>query len=234
MIENADRYLDAFVDAGATWISLHVEALPHLQRAVAHLKSRGREGGRGPEPRRRRWRSLEEILPELDYVLVMSVNPGFGGQRFIPASLDKIRRLRAQIRRRGLPTRIEVDGGVDAGQRTRRSWPGGRRDPGGRQRRVRPGRSRGGGAPAARGRAVERRSPSTLRVRYAETDQMGVAWHGAVLRLVRGRAAPTCCATAAAPTASWRARACACPSSRPAPATSARRSTTTCSRSARA
>jgi ribulose-phosphate 3-epimerase len=58
--------------------------------------------------------SLEEILPELDYVLVMSVNPGFGGQRFIPSSLDKVRRLRAQLQDRGLATAIEVDGGVDA------------------------------------------------------------------------------------------------------------------------
>ena len=114
MIENADRYLDAFVDAGASWISLHVEALPHLQRSVEHLRSRGVKAGAALNPSTP-LASIEEILPELDYVLVMSVNPGFGGQRFIRSSLDKIRRLRAQIAARGLATRIEVDGGVDQG-----------------------------------------------------------------------------------------------------------------------
>jgi ribulose-phosphate 3-epimerase len=113
MIENADRYLDAFVDAGADWVSVHVEALPHLQRAVAHLKARGRKAGVALNPATP-LSSLEEILPELDYVLVMSVNPGFGGQAFLPASLDKIRRLAAQLRSRGLAAGIEVDGGVDA------------------------------------------------------------------------------------------------------------------------
>jgi ribulose-phosphate 3-epimerase len=114
MIENAERYLDAFADAGASWISLHVEALPHLQRAVAHLKSRGVNAGVALNPATPLW-SLEEILPELDHVLVMSVNPGFGGQTFLAGSLDKIGRLHADIRRRGLATRIEVDGGIDEG-----------------------------------------------------------------------------------------------------------------------
>lgn len=113
MIENAERYLDAFVDAGASWVSLHVEALPHLQRAVAHLKSRGVQAGVALNPSTPLG-SLEEVLPELDYVLVMSVNPGFSGQSFLPGSLDKVKRLRAEIARRGLPTRIEVDGGIDA------------------------------------------------------------------------------------------------------------------------
>jgi ribulose-phosphate 3-epimerase len=112
MIENADRYLDAFVDAGATWISLHAEALPHLQRSVAHLKGRGVQAGVAINPATP-LSALEEILPDLDYVLVMSVNPGFGGQKFLPGSLDKVRRLRAQIADRGLSVRIEVDGGVD-------------------------------------------------------------------------------------------------------------------------
>jgi ribulose-phosphate 3-epimerase len=112
MIENAERYLDAFVDAGASWISLHVEALPHLQRAVALLKSRGVQAGVALNPSTPLG-ALEEILPELDYVLVMSVNPGFSGQHFLPASLDKVRRLRAEIERRGLAVRIEVDGGID-------------------------------------------------------------------------------------------------------------------------
>ena len=112
MIENADRYLDAFVDAGASWISLHAEALPHLQRAVAHLKGRGVQAGVAINPATPIG-MLEDILPDLDYVLVMSVNPGFGGQKFLPGSLEKVRRLRAQIVDRGLRARIEVDGGVD-------------------------------------------------------------------------------------------------------------------------
>jgi ribulose-phosphate 3-epimerase len=111
MIAEADRYLDAFVDAGAAWISVHVEALPHLQRAVAHLRSRGVEPGVAINPSTP-LSALDEILPELHHVLVMSVNPGFGGQVFLPASLDKIRRLRGAIDARGLAVRIEVDGGV--------------------------------------------------------------------------------------------------------------------------
>jgi len=113
MIENADRYVDAFVDAGASWISLHVEALPHLERMVSRLRERGVRPGVALNPATPLG-SLEEILPELGYVLVMSVNPGFSGQRFIPSSLGKIRRLRAQLQARGLTTTIEVDGGVDA------------------------------------------------------------------------------------------------------------------------
>ena len=114
MIVNADRYVDAFADAGADWVSLHVEALPHLQRTVAHLHQRGLKAGAALNPSTPLV-SLEEILPELDYVLVMSVNPGFGGQAFLPASLDKVRRLRETIRGRAAPAQIEVDGGVDAG-----------------------------------------------------------------------------------------------------------------------
>jgi ribulose-phosphate 3-epimerase len=114
MIENADRYLDAFVDAGASWLSLHVEALPHLQRSVAHLKERGIRAGVALNPATPLG-ALDEILPELDFVLVMSVNPGFGGQSFLPASLEKVRRLARQIRERRLSAMIEVDGGVDAG-----------------------------------------------------------------------------------------------------------------------
>jgi ribulose-phosphate 3-epimerase len=114
MIEDADRYVDAFVDAGASWISLHVEALPHLERTVAHLRDRGLKAGVALNPATP-LASLEEILPELDYVLVMSVNPGFGGQKFLPGSLDKVRRLRETLRRRSLPAQIEVDGGVDEG-----------------------------------------------------------------------------------------------------------------------
>ncbi|MFI5184299.1 MAG: ribulose-phosphate 3-epimerase [Vicinamibacteria bacterium] len=113
MIENADRYVDAFADAGANWISVHVEAMPHLQRTVSHLRSRGVRAGVVLNPSTPLG-TLEEILPEVDYVLVMSVNPGFGGQRFLPGSFDKIRRLAARIGERRLSTQIEVDGGVDA------------------------------------------------------------------------------------------------------------------------
>ena len=112
MIENADRYVDAFADAGANWISLHVEAMPHLQRTVAHLRSRGLRPGVVLNPATP-LHTLDEILPEVDYVLVMSVNPGFGGQAFLPATFDKIRRLKRLIDERGLATDIEVDGGVD-------------------------------------------------------------------------------------------------------------------------
>jgi len=112
MIENADRYLDAFIDAGASWVTLHAEALPHLQRSVAHLRARGVQAGVAINPATP-LSALEEILSDLDYVLVMSVNPGFGGQKFLPGSLDKVRRLRVQIVDRGLRVRIEVDGGVD-------------------------------------------------------------------------------------------------------------------------
>lgn len=112
MIEHADLYVDAFADAGANWVSLHVEAVTHLERTVAHLRDRGLKAGAALNPATPLV-SVEEIAPELDYVVVMSVNPGFGGQKFLPGSLDKVRRLRDLLRRRGLATSIEVDGGVD-------------------------------------------------------------------------------------------------------------------------
>jgi ribulose-phosphate 3-epimerase len=112
MIENADRYVDAFLEAGANWISVHVEAMPHLQRTIAHLRSRGARPGVVLNPATPLG-SLDEILAEVDYVLIMSVNPGFGGQTFLPGSLDKIRRLRRILDERGLKVQIEVDGGVD-------------------------------------------------------------------------------------------------------------------------
>jgi ribulose-phosphate 3-epimerase len=114
MVESAERYLDAFADAGATSISVHVEALAHLQRAVDHLRKRGVRPGVALNPSTPVG-ALEEILPEIDFVLIMSVNPGFAGQSFLPASLGKIRRLRDAIRSRGLTARIQVDGGVHAG-----------------------------------------------------------------------------------------------------------------------
>ncbi len=112
MIEDAERYLDAFVDAGATSISVHVEALTHLQRAVAHLRGRGIAPGVALNPATP-IATLQEILPELDYVLVMSVNPGFAGQKLLPPALDKLRRLREEARARGLKLRLQLDGGVN-------------------------------------------------------------------------------------------------------------------------
>jgi ribulose-phosphate 3-epimerase len=114
MIEEADRQLDAFVDAGASWISLHVEAVRHLQRAVAHLRDRGVRPGVVLNPATPLC-SIDEILPEVDYILLMTVNPGFGGQRFLAPSLDKIRRLREILDKRRLTAQIEVDGGIDEG-----------------------------------------------------------------------------------------------------------------------
>ena len=114
MIESAERYLDAFVDAGASSVSVHVEALPHLQRALDHLRERGAGAGVALNPSTPLG-ALDEILPETDFVLVMSVNPGFAGQTLLPGSIDKMRRLHQAIRARGLSARIQVDGGIHAG-----------------------------------------------------------------------------------------------------------------------
>ena len=114
MIADAERYLGAFADAGATSISVHVEAVRHLQRAVAHLRERGVSPGVALNPATPIG-TLDEILPELDYVLVMSVNPGFSYQKLLPPALDKLRRLRELARTRGLSPKLQVDGGVDAG-----------------------------------------------------------------------------------------------------------------------
>lgn len=111
MVERGDRYIDPFVDAGARSLSLHVETVPHLQRAVAHITDRGAEAGVALNPSTP-LSALEEILPEVGRVLLMTVNPGFSGQVFLPSSLDKIRRLRETIAARGLKARIQIDGGV--------------------------------------------------------------------------------------------------------------------------
>jgi len=111
MIENADDYIGAFVDAGASWISVHQEACVHLDRVVEHIRSRGVLAGVVLNPATP-VATLSDILEVVDYVLVMSVNPGFGGQKFIPRALGKIRHL-AQLRaERHLGFRIEVDGGI--------------------------------------------------------------------------------------------------------------------------
>ena len=111
MIESPDSFIDEFVDAGADMISVHVEACRHLHRTVTAIKARGRKAGVVLNPATPLG-ALDEILPETDYVLLMSVNPGWGGQKFIPSVKEKIVALRDRIRRRGLVTAIEVDGGV--------------------------------------------------------------------------------------------------------------------------
>jgi ribulose-phosphate 3-epimerase len=113
MIEEPDRYIEAFVAAGAKMVSVHVEAVPHLNRTVQHIKSLGVQAGVVLNPATPA-AALEEIAPDLDFVLVMSVNPGFGGQAFIPHSLDKLRRVRALLTRVGSGAAIEIDGGIDA------------------------------------------------------------------------------------------------------------------------
>ncbi len=111
MIENPDLYIPAFADAGADWISVHQEACRHLHRTLELIRSRGLRAGAVINPATP-VDTLSEVLDMVDFVLVMSVNPGFGGQKFIPASLEKIRKLVSQRQARGAGFRIEVDGGV--------------------------------------------------------------------------------------------------------------------------
>jgi len=114
MIEEPDRYVRDFVDAGANMLSVHVEVVPHLHRTIALIKSRGIKAGAVLNPSTP-VAALEEIAADLDFVLVMSVNPGFGGQTFIPHSFDKVRRVRALLSAAGTSAPIEVDGGVGPG-----------------------------------------------------------------------------------------------------------------------
>ena len=112
MIENADEFIPAFAEAGASWISVHQEACVHLDRVLHHITAHGCRPGVVINPATP-VHMLDEVLPLVHHVLVMSVNPGFGGQKFIPSTLKKMEAL-ARIREsRGLSFRIEVDGGVD-------------------------------------------------------------------------------------------------------------------------
>lgn len=111
MIADADRYLEDFATAGADWITVHVEACPHLQRTVARIKELGKRPGVVLNPATS-LSSLDYILDDIDLVMLMSVNPGFGGQRFLPSTLDKIRGLRRRLDEEGRQVDIEVDGGV--------------------------------------------------------------------------------------------------------------------------
>jgi len=111
MIENPDEFIPVFAEMGANWISVHQEVCQHLNRTLDHIKSHGCRAGVVINPATP-VETLSEVLDIVDYVLVMSVNPGFGAQKFIPSTLHKMRRL-AEIRsQRGLNYRIEVDGGV--------------------------------------------------------------------------------------------------------------------------
>ena len=112
MITEPGRYCEQFVEAGASMVSVHVEIDPHLNRTLAAIRKKGALAGVAINPATPLV-ALEEALAFADYVLLMSVNPGFGGQKFIPTSLDKVRRLRRMIDERGLTTRIEIDGGID-------------------------------------------------------------------------------------------------------------------------
>jgi len=112
MISEPGRYAEQFVAAGASMVSVHVEADAHLHRTLASIKTAGAQAGVVLNPATP-IESLTEALAYADYVLVMSVNPGFGGQKFIPTSIDKLRRLRRMIDERQLDVRIEIDGGVD-------------------------------------------------------------------------------------------------------------------------
>jgi len=111
MIVEPERYVDDFARAGADSISVHLEASPHLHRTIQHIKSLGKRASVALNPHTP-LDGLEVVLPDLDMVLLMTVNPGFGGQRFIEAVVPKIEALRAEVARRGLSTDIEVDGGV--------------------------------------------------------------------------------------------------------------------------
>lgn len=111
MIENPENYIQAFADAGADIITVHAEATRHLDRVVHMIKEENVLAAVALNPTTP-LSEIEYILPELDMVLLMTVNPGFGGQKFIPYSLDKIAELKAMIERKGLKTDIEVDGGI--------------------------------------------------------------------------------------------------------------------------
>ena len=113
MIEDPGRYAVQFVEAGADMVSVHVEADVHLQRTLTAIRDAGGRAGIAINPATPLV-ALEEALPYADFILLMSVNPGFGGQKFIPTSMDKVRRLKRMIEERLLDVKIEIDGGIDA------------------------------------------------------------------------------------------------------------------------
>ena len=112
MIVDPDRYIEMFADAGVKYLSVHIEACTHLHRTIQNIKERGMKAGVALNPHTPAI-MLKEILPDADFILVMSVNPGFGGQSFISSSLDKIAEIREMARIRAPHLLIEVDGGVN-------------------------------------------------------------------------------------------------------------------------
>ena len=114
MIEQPDRYIEAFVQNGAAMVSVHVEAVSHLHRTLALIRDLGAKAGAVLNPSTPA-AALEDVARDVDFVVVMAVNPGFGGQAFIPNTIDKVRRVRALLRAAGTSAAIEVDGGVDPG-----------------------------------------------------------------------------------------------------------------------
>jgi ribulose-phosphate 3-epimerase len=113
MIEEPDRYIEEFVKAGASMISVHVEAVPHLNRTIGLIKKLGVKAGAVLNPSTPAM-LLEDVAADVDFVLVMSVNPGFSGQTFIPHSIEKLRRVRAVLDAADSSAPIEIDGGIDA------------------------------------------------------------------------------------------------------------------------
>ncbi|MFY8126887.1 MAG: ribulose-phosphate 3-epimerase [Chitinophagaceae bacterium] len=111
MIVNPDKYIDAFKAAGADVLTVHVEACTHLHRTLQHIKSLGMKAGVAVNPHTN-VNQLDDVLADIDVVCLMSVNPGFGGQSFIPNTIQKIKQLRTAINARNLNTLIEIDGGV--------------------------------------------------------------------------------------------------------------------------
>lgn len=111
MLEDPDRYVQNFKDAGADILTVHYEACKHLHRTVSYIKSLGMKAGVSLNPATN-IDVLDYVLEDFDLVLIMSVNPGFGGQSFIPSAIDKIKNLKAKIRERNLNVIVEVDGGV--------------------------------------------------------------------------------------------------------------------------
>jgi ribulose-phosphate 3-epimerase len=112
MIVEPARYVESFVEAGARMVSIHIEADPHAHRTLTAIRAAGAQAGIAINPATS-LSALEEAIKFVDFVLVMSVNPGFGGQEFISSSLDKVRRLRKMLDERGSKARIEIDGGID-------------------------------------------------------------------------------------------------------------------------
>lgn len=113
MIVEPERYLEAFAEAGADVITVHAEATQHLQRALARIRELGKKPGVALNPATP-LSAAEWILSDVDMVLLMTVNPGFGGQTFLPGMVGKVELLRAQLSRAGLPVDVEVDGGIKA------------------------------------------------------------------------------------------------------------------------